>query len=92
MPPCREASVSTDKEGTDGRGAARSAASTWQGRQEIKQKRLIGDIALGVGVACIGAAAYLWLAPGKKAPPKEAAALDVRVGPNGAWAGYGGTF
>lgn len=58
----------------------------------IKQKRLIGDIALGVGVVCIGAAAYLWLAPGKKAPPKEAAALDVRVGPNGAWAGYGGRF
>jgi len=58
----------------------------------IKQKRLIGDIALGVGVACIGAAVYLWLAPGKKAATKEAAALDVRVGPNGAWAGYGGTF
>lgn len=58
----------------------------------IKQKRLIGDIALGVGVVAIGAAAYLWLAPGKKAAPKEAAALDVRVGPNGAWAGYGGRF
>ncbi|MBK7580470.1 MAG: hypothetical protein IPI67_09725 [Myxococcales bacterium] len=58
----------------------------------IKSKRLIGDIALGVGAACIGAAAYLWLAPKKSSAPKEAAALDVRVGPGGAWAGYSGSF
>lgn len=58
----------------------------------IKQKRLFGDIALGVGLACIGTAAYLWLAPGSKARAKEAAALDLRVGPSGAWAGYAGRF
>jgi hypothetical protein len=58
----------------------------------IKQKRLIGDIVLGVGVACIGAATYLWLTSGKKAPPKEVTGLDLRVGRDGAWAGYAGRF
>ena len=57
----------------------------------IKQKRLIGDIALGVGGACIGAATYLWLA-GSKTPKKEAAGLDLRVGKSGGWVGYGGRF
>lgn len=57
----------------------------------IKQKRLIGDIALGVGVACLGAATYLWLA-GSKTPKKETTALDLRVGKSGGWVGYGGRF
>lgn len=57
----------------------------------IEQKRLIGDIALGVGVAAIGTAAYLWLA-GSKAPKKEAAGLALQVGPSGGFVGYGGRF
>lgn len=57
----------------------------------IKQKRLIGDIALGVGVAAIGAATYLWLA-GKGPPKKEAVGLKVQVAPSGGFVGYAGRF
>lgn len=52
----------------------------------IEQKRLFGDVAAGIGVACLGAAAYLWLTNDTPAAPKEAAALDLRLGPNGAYA------
>jgi len=56
----------------------------------IKRQRLFGDIALGVGLACIGTAAYLLLQP---APAKqEKAMLGVRVGPKGAFAGLSGHF
>jgi hypothetical protein len=58
----------------------------------IKQQRLIGDIALGVGLACIGTAAYLWMKPGKKAPPAETSLVDVQLGRHGAWAGMSGRF
>lgn len=57
----------------------------------IKDKRLFGDVALGVGVACLGAATWLYLSP-KKSAPKPAAGLDLRVGPHGAFAGYAGRF
>jgi len=59
---------------------------------KIKQQRLIGDIALGVGLACIGTAAYLLLKPQKSAPPAETSLVDVRVGPRGAYAGVSGHF
>ncbi|MBX3131663.1 MAG: hypothetical protein KF718_33410 [Polyangiaceae bacterium] len=58
----------------------------------VKQRRLFGDIALGIGVASLGAAAYFWLAPGKEKPPAEAAALSVDLAPGGAFARYRTTF
>jgi hypothetical protein len=59
----------------------------------IKQKRLFGDIALGVGAICIGTAAYLLLSPAKsKPPPSDSARLDVRISPSGAYAGVLGQF
>jgi hypothetical protein len=59
----------------------------------IHQKRLFGDIALGVGVVSLGVAAYLILSPRKPArPPPEAARLDVRIAPGGAFAGVSGHF
>jgi hypothetical protein len=59
----------------------------------IKQKRLFGDISLGVGAACIGVAAYLLFKPQKStAPPSDSAKLDVRVGRDGAYAGVLGRF
>ncbi len=59
----------------------------------ISQKRLFGDIALGVGVVSLGAAAYFWLAPeGKKAPPAESARVDVFLRDRGAFATVRGAF
>jgi hypothetical protein len=59
----------------------------------IAQKRLFGDIALGVGVVSLGAAAYFWLAPGrKKAVPAEAAQVDVILRDRGAFATVRGAF
>jgi hypothetical protein len=58
----------------------------------IRQKRLFGDIGLGIGVVSLGIATYLLLTPEKKTPPSEAARLDVRVAPGGAFAGVSGHF
>lgn len=58
----------------------------------IRQKRLFGDIALGVGVVSLGLATYLFLAPREKAPPPAAARVDVRVSPGSAYAGVAGHF
>lgn len=58
----------------------------------IRQKRLFGDIALGVGVVSLGAAAYFLFAPQKKKAPPAEARLDVRVAPGGAFAGVSGRF
>ncbi|MEZ4224292.1 MAG: hypothetical protein R3B13_25305 [Polyangiaceae bacterium] len=60
----------------------------------IKQKRLFGDIALGVGVVSLGAAAYFWLsADGKSAPaPAESARVDFIVREQGAFATVRGVF
>ncbi len=59
----------------------------------IKKDRLIGDVSLGVGLACIGTAAYLWLKPRKTEAAQETAAhLDVRVSSQGGYAGVFGRF
>jgi hypothetical protein len=58
----------------------------------IEQKRLFGDIALGVGIVAIGAAAYLYFSPRKKATPPPAAQLDLQMRPGGAFAGVSGRF
>jgi hypothetical protein len=58
----------------------------------ISQKRLFGDIALGVGVVSLGVAAYLLFSPKKQSPQSEGARLDVRVAPGGAFAGVTGRF
>lgn len=58
----------------------------------VKQKRLIGDIALGVGVVAIGAAVYFAVAAKPEKPPPAAARFDVRMAPGGAFAGVSGSF
>ena len=60
----------------------------------IEQKRLFGDIALGVGVVSLGVAAYFLFTPQKKKspPPADAARFDVRALPGGAFAGVSGRF
>jgi hypothetical protein len=58
----------------------------------VRQKRLYGDIALGVGVVSLGIATYLFLAPREKAPPPTAARFDLRVAPGAAYAGVAGHF
>jgi hypothetical protein len=59
----------------------------------VKQKRLIGDIALGVGVVSIGAAVYFAVSQKpKRAPPADAARFDVQMRPGGAFAGVSGSF
>ncbi len=60
----------------------------------IKQKRLFGDIALGVGVASIGVATYLWLSSSgkKEKPAQDAAWVDVSVRNRGAFATVRGAF
>ncbi len=59
----------------------------------IKQKRLFGDIALGVGVVSLGVATYLWLAPSKeKKRPPPLGSLDLHVLPGGAYGAVSGRF
>lgn len=58
----------------------------------VKQKRLIGDIALGVGVVAIGAAVYFAVSAKPEKPPPTAARFDVQVAPGGAFAGVSGHF
>lgn len=52
---------------------------------------VIAPIALGVGVGSLGAAAWLLFGP-RSAPPPAAAALDLRVAPEGASVGFRGRF
>jgi hypothetical protein len=51
-------------------------------------------ITFGIGVAGIGAAAYLFLKPSSATPPAEQSAIDLRVtaSPRGASATFGGRF
>jgi len=59
----------------------------------VKQKRLIGDIALGVGVVAIGAAVYFAVsAKPQRPPPADSARFDVQMRPGGAFAGLSGSF
>jgi hypothetical protein len=61
----------------------------------VEQKRLFGDIALGVGIVSLGAAAYLWLGSSKAAPAAESARaprFDVRARPGGAFASFQARF
>lgn len=57
----------------------------------VKQKRLIGDIALGVGIVAIGAAVYFAVSAKPEKPP-PAARFDVRMAPGRAFAGISGSF
>ena len=62
----------------------------------IKTEFAIGDIALGVGVVAIGAAAVLWLTNGPSTSTEKPAGHDVAFGvapqKNGAAVGVGGSF
>lgn len=60
----------------------------------IKQKRLFGDIALGVGVVSIGAAAYLIATAGdkKEKPAVAAQSVNVQLLPGGAFGSVGARF
>jgi hypothetical protein len=58
----------------------------------VKQKALIADISLGVGVVALGAAAWVFFANSSPAPAPAAALLDVRPTPGGAVARVGGRF
>ena len=59
----------------------------------IKQKRLFGDIALGVGVVSLGVATYLWLSPSQpEKPTADSARVDVQLLPGGALGGVSGRF
>jgi hypothetical protein len=58
-----------------------------------KQSLLIGDIAMGVGVASLGVATVLYFTRPAKKPSKEAAwTFDLQQTPGGALAGFRGAF
>jgi hypothetical protein len=54
----------------------------------VERKYLFADISLGVGVAALGVATYLFLSqPSEEAPaPTSAARFDLRLGPSGGFA------
>lgn len=60
---------------------------------DIKHKRLFGDIALGVGVVSLGVATYLWVAPHKeKKRPPPLGSIDLHMLPGGAYGAVSGRF
>lgn len=70
---------------------ARTKTCTDADTDPVERKYLFADISLGVGIVALGAATYLFLAPGSEAPP-AAARLDVRLGRSGGFAGVSASY
>jgi hypothetical protein len=60
----------------------------------VRSKLVLADVSLGVGVAALGVATYLFIASRKDAPAASQSALRVQGGavPGGGWAALGGAF
>ncbi|MBX3126590.1 MAG: hypothetical protein KF718_07720 [Polyangiaceae bacterium] len=84
------------KSDEDGLACAKTKTCSDDEIDPIKQKYLIADISLGVGLVSLGVATYLFLAPGgKRTPPAADSArfrFDVAPTRGGGFATVGGLF
>lgn len=60
----------------------------------VRTKLVLADVSLGIGVAALGVATYLFVTSPKDAPAASPSALRVQGGPTrgGGWASLGGAF